>query len=666
MLICPQCQFENPDTHNFCQKCGTSLTEKNCPQCGTEVAIDTITCPNCQAFVGNVWLAVIAKQVNPQQITNASPSLDFEFYGDYLDPGSRYLFLNRDEITTGKASLTTKVVDSNHLKTTILEEILEQNTPIFEEFEQKNDHSDISNPEFWQQIGIPAIALPYLTLQELAPAIPELRDTWIAHEQAVILLEDRSDWLLLSDMWGSEDLPAGQILQWLDEMAHLWHELAKVNCCQSLLEESNIRVDGYQTLCLELLYLDPPEQKPELKELARTWQLLYNKSGRTQYGAISELLKQLSNGTIETVSQLRFVLREIMRDSSVNITAILNSKVEENQANIIEEDDYDDDYDSSPATVPFDNLIPEISAVPSTIPVNFQQPGNASEGDDLPTVVLPMQLLSLDDAGCTDIGMQRDHNEDYYGIETKLTKQENILGKQIQARGLYIVCDGMGGHAAGEVASAMAVETLQAYFQEHWQEQLPDEETIRNGILHANETLYQVNLEHSRSGSARMGTTLVMALVQNNRFAIAHVGDSRIYRVNRKWGLEQLTIDHEVGQREIQRGVEPDVAYGRPDAYQLTQALGPRDNSCVKPDIQYFELNEDTLLLLCSDGLSDNNLIEENWQTYLTPLISSKANLEQGCLDLIDFANKHNGHDNITALVVRIKVRPNLDQSSLF
>lgn len=208
----------------------------------------------------------------------------------------------------------------------------------------------------------------------------------------------------------------------------------------------------------------------------------------------------------------------------------------------------------------------------------------------------------------------------------------------------------------------MAVEKLQSYFKVHWQDEFPDEEMIKNGILAANQAIFDVNMENSRSGSGRMGTTLVMALVQDTKIAIAHVGDSRVYKITRKWGAEQLTIDHEVGQREIQRGVEPEIAYGRPDAYQLTQALGPRNNDFIQPDITFLDINEDTVLLLCSDGLCDNELVENNWETYLIPLLSSRVNLDHELLKLIDFANEYNGHDNITAVAIRIKVRPNLEQ----
>jgi serine/threonine protein phosphatase PrpC len=239
------------------------------------------------------------------------------------------------------------------------------------------------------------------------------------------------------------------------------------------------------------------------------------------------------------------------------------------------------------------------------------------------------------------------------------------MGRAVQARGLYILCDGMGGHAAGEVASAMAVDTLKRYFQQNWHDHLPSEDVVREAVRQANQAIYDVNQKNARSGSGRMGTTLVMILIQNTEAVIAHVGDSRVYRLTRKRGLEQLTVDHEVGQREMQRGVEEAIAYARPDAYQLTQALGPRNEQFINPDVQFFELNEDTLFVLCSDGLSDNDLIEAHWQTHLAPLLSSRANLEQGMLQLIELANEHNGHDNITAVLIRVKVRPNFEQQQL-
>ena len=295
---------------------------------------------------------------------------------------------------------------------------------------------------------------------------------------------------------------------------------------------------------------------------------------------------------------------------------------------------------------------------------NFAAEAESALGDlmtdqeQAPTVAFAMELSRLSQAGGTDIGRRRRHNEDYYGIQSQIIKEETPQNSQSTARGLYIVCDGMGGHSAGEVASAMAVETLQQYFATHWQEELPSEETIREGILLANEKIHEINKEKSRAGAGRMGTTLVMALVKDTEVAIAHVGDSRIYQVNQYGDIIQLTVDHEVGQREIAKGTSPEEAYKMANAYQLTQALGPRKNELVNPEIQYLDIQEDTLLLLCSDGLSDGELIEDFGNTYLTPLLQSKANLEQGVLELIEFANQRHGHDNLTAVVVQMKLRP--------
>lgn len=262
--------------------------------------------------------------------------------------------------------------------------------------------------------------------------------------------------------------------------------------------------------------------------------------------------------------------------------------------------------------------------------------------------------------------MQRDHNEDSFLIHTQLERIEDKTGRTIHAKGLYILCDGMGGHAGGEEASMVGVNTLKEYFQTHWfdlpdsDSRLPSTECIREGILQANEAIYDINQSQSRTGSGRMGTTLVLVLIQDVHVAVAHVGDSRLYMFSRKQGLSVLTQDHDVAQREIKRGLEPELAFARPDAYQLTQALGPRHNDFVKPDIYCFELNQDSLLLLSSDGLTDNDLVEKHVGTHIEPLMSSRANLERGVSDLIDLANEHNGHDNITVVLVRAKVRPNL------
>jgi protein phosphatase len=559
-------------------------------------------------------------------------------YDQYLDPQQRYRVLDteKEAFLENLASLApgellqVKLIDDRPLATSRLEDLLkDQGEKIVAKIEEEIEPNSLFKLNFWEEIGISPLALPYILLQEeLEPTIPKIHDSWSDNSYTAILLEDRSNWQLLSEAWGQEDVSVAQILYWLDDIASIWQELANLNYAQSLLISDNLRLDEDQTLCLQQLYPNQPDDEPQLIDLVQSWQSLFHESGRTYQGELLGILQEVIDGNLTDLEELKEKIQAIAREYSRQ--------------------------DAQNAT---EDQQSETGGQILTEQMFYNSPG-----DDQPTVVLPMQLLSLMDVGYTDIGRQRDHNEDYYGIQTKICSQENVLGKTIEARGIYVVCDGMGGHAAGEVASAMATETLQNYFQEYWQDELPDHETIAEGILLANHTLYEVNLKNSRTGSGRMGTTLVMALVQDNKVAIAHVGDSRIYRITRKWGLEQLTIDHEVGQREIQRGVDPEIAYSRQDAYQLTQALGPRDNNFVRPDVDFFEVNEDTILLLCSDGLSDNNLVESHWETYLTPLLSSQANLDQGLLKLIDFANEYNGHDNITGVIVRLKVRPVLEQ----
>lgn len=766
MLVCPQCQFENPNTNKFCQKCGTSLTHKPCPECSNQVSLSEENCLICGAFTGTVWWAVISKEPDWQQKTgelvavseaagattlnspsassdleeatasenqdsppvqtreeaanessietntvnfsaDCSPSVtnnattdttvrtevdslqsfsvssensrasSTDTYNDqqtldetlgtarrpdesekgssaeaaslagsttlpasglpsniYLDVGQRYQLLDPLPLLKDlkEGEVQARVLDCQPLQKSPLQALTAWNA----ECGIRNAQDQDQQPE--AAIGIPAIAQPYLALQtQFYPTLPQIHDAWHQDGTSVILLEDRSQWQMLGELWGNRNLPMLQILYWLDEMVKLWSALEPWQCRQSLLEIANLRVDEDQTISLQQLYREPKDTNLTLQDLGAIWLKLSKQSQRTQFTSLDHLFRDLRLGEIVTVEQLRSRLEAIAHE--------LQAEAERTHL-------------TPTNTVAVQSQMPE-----SNTGNESENPGSdLAEGDDMPTVILPMQLLSLEDAGCTDIGRLREHNEDYFGIYTQSTKEENPLGRRVQARGLYVLCDGMGGHAAGEVASAMAVEQIKRYFQANWQDQLPDENTIREGIRLANKEIYDVNQQNKRSGNARMGTTLVIVLIQETKVAVAHVGDSRLYRLSRKRGLEQITVDHEVGQREIQRGVESSIAYKRPDAYQLTQALGPRDENFVNPDVQFLELNEDTLLLLCSDGLSDHDLLETYWQTHLLPLISSRTNLDQGVLQLIDLANQHNGHDNITAVLVRAKVRPNLDQ----
>ncbi|BDI20241.1 serine/threonine protein phosphatase [Nostoc cf. commune SO-36] len=578
-----------------------------------------------------------------EAISSSSPLSPTQILlGSYLDSQERYQLLDPLPTQTETATITdvgVRVLDCQPYQISPIEAVL------------ASQESDLLTPSV-EARGIPHLAKLYIALQSQGErGIPPIHDAWQQGDIQVVIIEDRSDWQHLVDLWQEETTSSLKILHWCYEMAQLWAVLEPVNCRQSLLDLSNLRLDEDQTLALQRLYVESsnsqvatelpedaqaetsaiPEEALTIQALGRVWQALFRQSQRTQFGSVVQMLGDLEVGKIETIAHLRSRLEEISIELEALATATLPPVKEENTA-------------------------------VSTIPQSDEPEDIISKADDMPTVVLAMQLSSLEDAGRTDVGRQRHHNEDYFGIETKSNKLEFPKSRVLQGHGLYILCDGMGGHAGGEIASELAVNTLRQYFQEHWiTNQLPTEDSIREAVYLANEAIYKLNQQDARSGVGRMGTTLVMLLIQDTQAAFAHVGDSRLYRLTRKQGLEQVTVDHEVGQREIMRGVEASIAYARPDAYQLTQALGPRDDNAINPDVGFFEINEDTLLLLVSDGLSDNDLIETHWQTHLEPLLSSGANLERGVTDLIELANQHNGHDNITGILIRAKVRPNLE-----
>ncbi len=634
MLICPDCTFENSDSNKFCQNCGTSLVYRECPQCETNVPLNTQFCPNCGAKCGIVRLAIVTYLggTNPEnmaQEVNPSPSLSF------LDPQQRYQLLENlpslERVNPGVVAKV-KVLDCQPYQISPIVAIL------------ANQSQNLSLPLLEDQ-EISSLARSYIQLQSTVnPGIPVIYDTWLQGDRQVIILEDRSEWKLLSDVWQEDHTSLLQILSWCYQMTQLWTLLEPVKCRRSLLELSNLLLDEDQTIAVQELYSElATDESPDGIDfftppvLGRVWQILFRQAQKTQFGSVVYLLEDLEFGKIDTISQLRSRLEEIARE--------LETTTNSNYPN------QESDLPTDP-----DTYVPEIFPE-ATQDQNWDE--FSVRGDDIPTMILEMQLSSLDEVGQTDVGRQRNHNEDFYGIESTIVKYETSRNRTVCARGLYILCDGMGGHAGGEVASELAVNSLRKYFQDHWlNNDLPTEQSIKEAIILANQTIYDQNQREGRSGAGRMGTTLVLLLIQETRIAFAHVGDSRLYRLTRKAGLQQLTLDHEVGQREISRGVSPSIAYSRTDAYQLTQALGPRDQYAVSPDIEFLDIHEDTLLLLVSDGLSDNNLLENNWELHLAPLLSSSANLEHGITELIDLANQYNGHDNITAIAVRIKVRP--------
>ena len=689
MLRCLQCEFENPSRNNFCQNCGVSLTHKVCARCQKQIPLEAEICSWCGTANYKVLWGIISQGKTEEPTKSQSElvktrsdrssclgdraSLEIESLTDLLAESQaptnetspdradeaqlshRYKFDRsdsqwqldaEDHRSTDRKLLRGKVIDCYPWRGSYLTTLQQQQIEAFAKLDRDLNDSYLSVSEYWNLVGLPIHALPYLLLEKYAPTVPKIYDAWVKKGGGVVLLPDRSRWELITQFWSRQNPPLSQVVWFLDEMVKLWQPLQQISCASSLAIAENLRIDEDESFCMQQLYIDDGEP-PTLQDLARTWQSCFAQSNLSNSDSLEELLDRLISGEIIEIEHLR----QELQDLSTAELEIESSDLYPNfpTMNIFPSDPEitESEFDSEISESEFFDELDESMMY-------------TSEFEDQATVTIPLKVKSITDASCTDIGTQRDHNEDFFGVRTRIEKVANNTDDFLSVRGLYIVCDGMGGHAAGEVASAMAVENLQTYFQTHWHSTLPDSNTIEAGILSANKALYETNVNNSRSGSGRMGTTLVMALLQETQLAIAHVGDSRIYRLSRQQGLEQLTQDHEVGQREINRGVEPEIAYGRPDAYQLTQALGPRDNNYVRPEIQFIEVTDDCLILLCSDGLSDNHFIEQNWSEHLEPLISSSADLHEGLFNLIDLANEHNGHDNITAVLLRIKLKPDL------
>lgn len=611
MLNCPSCQSENPDDGDHCQQCGEPL----------------------QRWYGLIW------PHNPE----VTPSL-----GAYLDPDHRYRGLRQARRATPSVAIGQRVLDCQP----------QVDSPLHSAQDRWLDQPDLDPAADPEVATVPEIAHPYLSLQaDYFPAIPEIHDVQILDNYTLLILEDRSDWPRLASLWSRHILDPLQQTQWLFEITLLWPALAPWQSQSTLLNPDRLVLSPNSLVCLDWVDCDPGPA-PTLQALGQSWRQHLLVEAGTLVPDLGRVIDDLADGTLITLADLQDALAKLAGQyrsmpstrsegiTSPDLSALDGSRTFAGEADVpIPGDDeslwLSDDLDTAPLA------------------------DTEDEGGfpDLPTMVLPMKLLTLGDASQSHVGQQRNHNEDWFFSQTSLRKTTDPARGSLLAQGLYILCDGMGGHASGEVASQLAVDTLRDYFAQCWTEDtLPDQRCLTEAVLCANQAIFTANQAKASSGVGRMGTTLVMLLIQDLQAAVVHVGDSRLYSYSKRLGLKQLTLDHEVGQREITRGVEPAIAYARPDAYQLTQALGPRDQDHLKPDISYYDITEDTLFILCSDGLSDNDLLERYETSHIAPLISSRADLDQGVVDLIRLANEKNGHDNISIILVRLKLRPDLNQ----
>lgn len=234
----------------------------------------------------------------------------------------------------------------------------------------------------------------------------------------------------------------------------------------------------------------------------------------------------------------------------------------------------------------------------------------------------------------TDQGRIRQHNEDSGGVF------ENKGGDS-----LAIVADGMGGHKAGDIASGMSVDLLQEMWEAADKIETPEaaETWFKDSINIVNRKLFK----HSQTEPTckGMGTTLVAAICTDRFTTIANIGDSRCYLLSDA-GLQQLTEDHSLVNELVKTGeITKEDAEHHPRKNVLLKALGTEQG--VKSDIKTICFEEDNMLLLCSDGLS-NKVTEQQ----MLATLNMEAELGTKADTLIELANKHGGEDNITVIIV--------------
>src|SRR4026209_1985096 len=246
-------------------------------------------------------------------------------------------------------------------------------------------------------------------------------------------------------------------------------------------------------------------------------------------------------------------------------------------------------------------------------------------------------------AGITDVGLQRDHNEDSFAI--------------LKEHELFIVADGMGGHRAGDVASRLATDAIVDFFRAtatddftwpfHFDARISEEENrLLTGIRIANRQIIE---RSSRSREFHgMGTTLGGGLVRprKKKMFIGHVGDSRAYRV-RGGQIQQMTRDHSLVNDYLL--AMPELTEEQKSELPknvITRALGMQEH--VSVDLQGDDASVGDCYVLCSDGLS--GMIEDN---EILDIVNRSGNIEEACRRLIALANEHGGEDNITAVLVR-------------
>lgn len=477
-----------------------------------------------------------------------------------------------------------------------------------------DDRYQVVAPQIWQDTQAdelpefpetpPEAAIPYLLAHPYRLHVPGLYGIVSSQEGAPILLLDNAPidrggklYPTLSERWA--DTVSLRQLHWLWQILELWAPLKTLGLAASLLDRENLRVEGWR---VRLRSLQTVPVDPSLFDLLASLQPFLKQAQPPIAEALATVLNPTNPGsaTLEGVS--------------AGVNQLL-----------------------------------------------LKQTG-----------YLSVQLYA---GGATTAGPLHNRNEDacYPNNLDRIQTAPGIIPN------IAIVCDGLGGHEGGEVASQMVVRSLQLQLRALLREVIeqPDyqsparvAEQIEAAVRVVNNLIAKQNDSQGRSDRQRMGTTLTMALqlpqrvrtaqgwVATTEVYIAHVGDSRAYWITPSY-CHLLTVDDDIASREVAAGRSLYLqAQQRPDAGALTQAIGTRHADALKLNIQRFIIEEDGLLLLCSDGLSDNRRIEESWANYIGLIVKDIVSLEASVESFIELANQKNGHDNASVVLMRCRVSP--------
>ncbi|WP_052537520.1 PP2C family serine/threonine-protein phosphatase [Gloeocapsa sp. PCC 73106] len=389
----------------------------------------------------------------------------------------------------------------------------------------------------------------------------------------------------LTEIW--KDASPLRQLNWLWQIAKLWHPLVKVKVAVSLLNPSLLRSRG-QILQLQELDLSP-QQTPELSELGKLWSDWIESSAPPIREFLTQLCQNLKNGKIQKIEQLLSILDQA--------TYRWGQKQQKNY-----------------------------------------------------------QIFSL-----TDPGPTREKNEDSCSPPP---------GTLLNHPPRVIVCDGLGGQEGGEIASQLAVESLEKHLTQlrfedkSWRPKRNINQLDK--IIHqANDQISERNDQEQRRERRRMGTTLLMGVAESHEIYLTHIGDSRIYLITKNGGY-QITVDDDLASREVRLGYSTyRDALESPNSGALIQALGMGSSSSLHINRKRLILDEDCVFLFCSDGLSDFDRVEQYWESQILPVITQGINVATVAQQLLEIANEKNGHDNVTVALLYCQVSSDRDQQSL-